>query len=101
MQVRMHYCKNQLEYAAKFIAQNNQNFAGQVDYVRDSILECMREVALNPDKTGIGTMGFYVQVEYRNQEGIDYDENICVLRVMVNPSVGVDYDQGTEEILKS
>lgn len=99
MEVKLVYCKEQLEAAVKFIARNNAYFLGQTDYIKTAIMLRMRDVALNPDRDMVGTMGFEVHVEYRVWEGIDSDRNCCYVRILVDPSVGNYSTEDVSEIL--
>lgn len=91
MEVKITYSKPQLEAAVKFIARNNSHFQGQTDYIRNSILEHMRKLALQPDEWLSGTMG-YVLWGDREDEGIDSDENSIRFEISVDPSLGYDID---------
>lgn len=103
MELKLTYSKTQFEAAVKFISKHNKHFKGQKDYIRESLLETMHSLAVNPNTTYLGTMGF-VLVPDRTFEDMDGDEYSCHIDINVDPSLGSeDYwndDDLLEEIIK-
>jgi hypothetical protein len=91
MEVKFTYNKQQLELAVKFIARNNSHFQGQTDYIRNSIMEHMREIASKPGRWMGGTMGYLLLAD-REDEGMDSDSNLCRFDIHVDPAIGMDYE---------
>lgn len=98
MQVFIMYSRPQLETAIKFISKNNETFRGQVDYIRASIMQTMKELALNPDQTSGGTMGYTIIAD-KEFEGIDTERNFCFMEILVDPALNHfnDEDDYVEE----
>lgn len=99
MKVKLIYSKPQLEAAVRFIARNNENFKGQKDFIRSSILDHMREIATNPEQWSGGTMG-YMLLGDRVDEGIDSDVNSITFDIWVDPAISSLWD-GVEEIVEA
>lgn len=91
MEVKISYSKAQLEEAVRFISRNNEHFQGKIDYIRNTILDNMKEIAADPERWMGGTMG-YTLVGDREDEGIDSDENIITFEILVDPNLGNDID---------
>ncbi len=91
MEVRISYSKPQLEEAVKFIARNNEHFQGQTDYIRDCILDNMKEIAADPESWMGSTMG-YTLIGDRTDEGIDSDINSIRFEILIDPNLGSDID---------
>lgn len=89
MEVKLIYSKSQLDCAVEFLSDKNPYFLGQDDLIRETIVECMIEVARDPDRTFSSTMGFVLNAE-RDFEGIDCDENTCQIEIGVDPSIHMD-----------
>jgi hypothetical protein len=86
MEVRIKYMLEQLDEAAKFIAQYNKSFLGQVDYIKGEIFASMEACALDPESTMRGTMGFYVYAS-RDVEDVEHDENVVHFNILVDPAL--------------
>jgi hypothetical protein len=89
MEIKISYSKIQLERAIEFIAEHNDSFYGQVDYIRQSILESIEQLAKDPQATYLGTMGFTLIAD-REIENLDCDENIVRIDILVDPALGDD-----------
>lgn len=87
MEVQINYSQTELDKAVEFISKHNPTFYGQDDTIRATILDCMKEVALNPKSWIMGTMGFML-IGDREDEGIDSDNNIIHYEILVNPAMG-------------
>lgn len=92
MEVKVSYSKPQLEAAVKHIARYNEHFQGQKDYIRNSILEHMRQIALNPDSWMGGTMGYTLMGD-REDEGLDSDTNRIHFEILVDPALCSDLEE--------
>jgi hypothetical protein len=102
MEVRISYSKPQLDEAVRFIARNNAHFQGQTDYIRNSILDHMKEIAADPEQWMGSTMG-YTLIGDREDEGIDSDENSIRFEILVDPNLGsdIDADDWVEETINA
>lgn len=89
MEVKIIYCKPQLEAAVDWIAKYNPHFLGQKDYIRKAILDDMKQIALDPEQYLAGTMGYTLWGD-RSDEGIDSDENLIDFAISIDPSLGLD-----------
>jgi len=100
MEVKLSYSKAQLEFAVKFIARNNEHFLGQTDYIRETIVEHMKRIALDPEGFMSGTMG-YMLISDKEMEGFNCDQNTCMIDIYVDPSLGTDHEETeyVEEVL--
>lgn len=87
MEVVITYDLKQLDMAVKFISKHNKYFAGQSDNIRNSIFNHMKELALNPDHSMIGTMG-YMLIGDMEEEGMDRDTNSMFFEITVDPALG-------------
>jgi hypothetical protein len=92
MEVKISYCKTQLEAAVKFIARNNEHFLGQKDFIRDEILKHMKKIAADPEQWWGGTMG-YTLIGDRIDESIDFDQNEITFEILVDPNLGADVEE--------
>ena len=91
MEVTVHYSKTELEATINFVAEHNDSFLGQHDYIRKSIENHIREIGQKfPHMWGVGTMGYYISVSCSHQEGIDHDDNLILLSFRVDPALGND-----------
>lgn len=88
MKVKLSYSKTQLEEAVKFIARNNQHFLGQKDYIKESIMNDMREIARDLGRWMSGTMGYNL-IANRSVEGIDSDDNTVIIDILVDPALRI------------
>jgi hypothetical protein len=101
MEVKICYDQCQLDKAVDFIAKNNSNFFGQDDYIRNCMLDHMREMARDPERWMQSTMG-YCLVGDREFENVDCDENSIRFEIWVDPVLGVlDEFNWKEEIISS
>lgn len=89
MEIKISYSKIQLQRAIDFIAEHNDTFYGQVDYIRSSILESIERMAKDPNCTYLGTMGFTLIAD-REMEDLDNEENIVRIEILVDPALGDD-----------
>lgn len=88
MEIKITYSQMQLECAIDYISQNNQNFLGQEEEIKNTIMEYMTKIAKDPDATFVSIMGF-ILVADREFESLDNDENICNVEIYVDPSMGI------------
>lgn len=89
MEIKISYSKIQLERAIEFIADHNDSFYGQVDFIRTSILESIERLAKDPRATYLGTMGFTLIAD-RELENLDCDDNTVRIEILVDPALGDD-----------
>ena len=93
MFVTVCYSKEQLEAAVKFISENNFAFKGKKDAIRKSINGSINElVSKFPDMNSISTMGYIVIGSAERIEGIDYDNNLLRVEIMVDPGLALDWE---------
>lgn len=98
MFVKVCYSKEQLEAAVQFIAKNSVAFKGKRDAIRKSINSSINElVAKFPNMNSISTMGYIVIGSAEQVEGIDYDNNVLRVDIMVDPGLSLDWES-VEEI---
>jgi hypothetical protein len=86
MEIRISYSQLQLDSAVEFISNNNQSFLGKEEEIRNTIQETMVNMARDPEAMNLGTMGFTLIAD-REFEGIDSDENVCRIEILVDPSM--------------
>jgi len=86
MEIRISYSQLQLDSAVEFISNNNQSFLGKDEEIRNTIQEAMVSLARDPEAMHLGTMGFTLIAD-REFEGIDSDENVCRVEILVDPSI--------------
>jgi hypothetical protein len=101
MNVRIIYSAKQLDATVKYIAKYNSNFKGQHAFIRQSLLNDMKEIALAPLEWTRGTMGYMISGD-REDEGIDSDENIIRFDILVDPALALDawdLDDMVEEVV--
>lgn len=98
MQVTLIYSKVQLEAAARFVSENNYAFLGRIDYIRKHILTNIREMADKfPNLLSIGVMGYTIIGSVEEMEGIDYDRNLMLIEILVDPGLGEDWESEEHE----
>lgn len=88
MEIRISYSQIQLDSAVEFISNNNQSFLGKNEDIRNTIQETMISLARDPEAIHLGTMGFTLVAD-REFEGIDSDENVCRIEILVDPSLSL------------
>jgi len=86
MEIRISYSQLQLNNAVEFISNNNQSFLGKDEEIRNTIHETMISLAQDAEVMHLGTMGFTLIAD-REFEGIDSDENVCRIEILVDPSL--------------
>lgn len=93
MFVTVSYAKEQLEAAVNFIAKNSLAFKGKKDYIRKSIYSSINElVSKFPNMNSISTLGYIVIASHDQVEGIDYDNNLMRIEIMVDPALSTDWE---------
>ncbi len=93
MFVTVSYAKEQLEAAVKFISENNLAFKGKKDYIRKSIHSSINElVSKFPNMNSISTLGYIVIASHDQIEGIDHDNNLMRIEIMVDPGLSLDWE---------
>lgn len=97
MDVKVVYSQLQLEYAVGFLSVNNSSFLGQENEIRQTILNEINHLVGDPNIPFVSVMGFTLISDW-TFAGIDFDENICHIEILVDPSINDD-DAGDEEDL--
>lgn len=91
MKVKYVYSKVNLDATVKFISTHNKWFIGKPDYVRQSIINGMQQLAEQfPNCYYSGTMGYLISGSVDSEESMDKDENIVTFSLSVDPSVTDD-----------
>jgi len=100
MEVKIMYSKRQLNAAARYISDNNYTFQGQIKVIKNSILDTIKRMALEPDSMHSGTMGYTVIVD-RTFEGVDSDCNTAFFEILVDPNLAgpISESDYVEEII--
>lgn len=98
MKIDLRYNSLQLEEAVRFIARSNSVFLGQEEYIRDSIITSMKNLAFKLDSSWTATMGYLLLVIDRELEGIDEDCNSVYIEIYVDPSVSKKTYSGEEMV---
>lgn len=90
MKVKMYYDAEQLKAAVAFISANNPAFPGEDDYIRKRIFQTIDELVNDwPAYYVKATMGFSVWGTMDMEEGIDSEENILQIEILVDPAAGI------------
>lgn len=93
MDVSVVYSKEQLEAAVQFIAKNNPAFRGRADYIRTHIKKAIFEIAEKfPHLLSLSTMGYTIIASVEEEEGIDHDQNVMLIEILVDPGLGTDWE---------
>ena len=92
MEYRFIYSQCQLDKAVDFIADNNSCFLNQHDKIRQSILKTINEVIDHfPKYRSMSTIGYYIETAQGSVEDMDNDDNVIVIDILIDPSVGRNY----------
>ena len=96
MEIKWGYSKSQLEAAVKFISANNEAFTGQIDYIRNSMLDtAKRLVERFPDVHWMATMGYMVTLRIEEIESMDADSNEAFIEFTVDAGLNhKDWNDG-------
>lgn len=88
MEVKVSYCPEQLEAAIKYISSHNNNFLGQDDEIRETIMSSLRNLINDfPHSNYRSTMGFVIIAADIETESMDCDENLLRIEFLVDPSL--------------
>lgn len=86
------YCEEDLNSAVDFISENNPFFKGEKNFIKNRIIDSMKNMAKDPDEAYTGTMGFLLICE-RQMEDMDNDQTICHFDIFVDPNVAYDLEE--------
>lgn len=100
MKLRIQYSRTQLEECVKFISSHNSSFYGQDNHIRQSIRSNMFDLAQKfPHCTYLATMGYCIECFIEAEEGMEEDTNLLQFEFYVDPSVSLEYDSVSEDII--
>ena len=93
MFVSVVYSEEQLEAAVQFISEHNQAFRGRSDYIRTHIKKAIFEIVEKfPHLLSMSTMGYTILASVEEEEGIDHDQNVMLIEILVDPGLAKDWE---------
>lgn len=95
MKVKLQYSPSQMWDAINFLAARHPSDIGPW-YIHDSIKESMNEMVEKfPHLLQISTIG-YTLIADISEESLDNDENLIAITILIDPSVGRDFEETYE-----